>query len=222
MLQYHGQRCEHAPPSCTSLQGELCIDFAYLNLIPKLAHLSKINVITIVAAIDDYFNEYSLAVLDGNVFITAYGHNVYFQTFRTANMNSTDIYAINNEQVENDLVSDGDDFFTNDMNGFSLALVHSGNRWFGVAERSSSNEFLKFGANFHAFWLNYFSESSVMVSEITFGSSPVGVDFNQIIEGDKNKEYGPYGRLKPLAQYEGDGFFHCMASNTSTTNSSEF
>ncbi len=135
----------------------------------------------------------------------SYERNIYFQTFRAPNDTLVNFPSLGRTKAEID-----DHFFINDMNDTSIALVYSGSRWFGVEERSSVAVFSKFNEDFHAFWMDFFSTKRMLVSEPTFKSSPVGVDFKQIINGEGGKEYGPYGRLKPLALYEGDGFFHCM------------
>ena len=53
-----------------------------------------------------------------------------------------------------------------------------------------------------------------ILSEITKESSPIGVDFSRVIMTSvtKGNEYGPYGRLKPMAVFPGDGFFHCAVA----------
>jgi len=143
--------------------------------------------------------------VNNGVTYMSYERNIYFQTFRSPNntlINFPSFGRRNTQTVQK--------FFMNNMNGTSIALVYSGSRWFGVEERSSVAVFSKFNEDFHAFWMDFFSTKSMLVSEPTSKSSPIGVDFSRIITGDDGKKYGPYGRLKPLALYEGDGFFHCI------------
>ena len=76
---------------------------------------------------------------------------------------------------------------------------------------------------YHAFWNNSFSRmgdednSTLIISAPSSDSgSPVGIDFyemrrrNVAFEGGSfDYQYGPFGVLLPLVEYEGSGFFHC-------------
>ena len=72
---------------------------------------------------------------------------------------------------------------------------------------------------YHAFWdysftgLGSIGQYTLLVSAPTHTGSPVGVDFYEMrrrnIESGITYDYGPYGVLIPLVEYEGTGFFLC-------------
>ena len=78
------------------------------------------------------------------------------------------------------------------------------------------------GGEYHAFWDTALSgigvedNSTFLISEPTFGGSPVNVDFfemrrrNIVFDDDvKEYDYDAFGVLIPLVEFEGSGFFHC-------------
>lgn len=80
-------------------------------------------------------------------------------------------------------------------------------------------------AEYHAFWDNAFSglgeadNSTFLISEPSFGGSPVGVDFYEmrrrnVLYDDDQFEYNYdfFGVIIPLVEYNGAGFYHCNAN----------
>ena len=109
---------------------------------------------------DDYGNGFDLAKLEDTTFVS-YERNIYFQTVRGNNSESWDMGWGQKPNNGNDNVGDksGGDFFGNYSSSKTLALVYSGNRWFGVPQNTSTDVFWKFNEEFHSFWSEFFSES---------------------------------------------------------------
>lgn len=85
---------------------------------------------------------------------------------------------------------------------------------------------LPFDEDYHAFWDHAFTRrsqpdnSTFLISAPTYGLTPEGVDFYEMRRRnvpfdsfDKHFDYGPFGVLIPLVEYEGSGFFHCTKSD---------
>eukprot|EP00986_Skeletonema_menzelii_P005908 scaffold2230_cov166-Skeletonema_menzelii.AAC.4 len=122
--------------------------------------------------------------------------------------------------------ADVDDFFERQplhdleqiLEDYSVVLTFTGSRFYGTIIKSNASLDELFPDNYHAFWDQSFNVNrTFIISDTTFGSSPVGVDFyemrrriNGLLNPDIHFSYGPYGAMIPLMDYEGTGFFHCM------------
>jgi hypothetical protein len=122
--------------------------------------------------------------------------------------------------------ADVDDFFERQplhdleeiLEDYSVVLTFTGSRFYGTIIHSNASLDELFPDNYHAFWDQSFNVNrTFIISDTTFGSSPVGVDFyemrrriNELLNPDIHFSYGPYGAMIPLMDYEGAGFFHCM------------
>ena len=122
--------------------------------------------------------------------------------------------------------ADVDDFFERQplhdleeiLEDYSVVLTFTGSRFYGTIIHSNESLDELFPDNYHAFWDQSFNVNrTFIISDTTFGSSPVGVDFyemrrriNELLNPDIHFSYGPYGAMIPLMDYEGTGFFHCM------------
>ena len=122
--------------------------------------------------------------------------------------------------------ADVDDFFERQplhdleeiLEDYSVVLTFTGSRFYGTIIHSNASLDELFPDNYHAFWDQSFNlNRTFIISDTTFGSSPVGVDFyemrrriNELLSPDIHFSYGPYGAMIPLMDYEGAGFFHCM------------
>lgn len=69
---------------------------------------------------------------------------------------------------------------------------------------------------FHAFWSKSTQANpALIISDPTTLGSPEGVDFYEMrrrsadVMASNGYNYGPFGVLIPLVEYEGSGFFHC-------------
>lgn len=108
------------------------------------------------------------------------------------------------------------------LQNYTFVVFYTGRRWYGqiIAPGLSATAFDE--QEYHAFWANTFSgqgeqdNRTVIISAPTGGGSPVGVDFyemrrrNIALEtGEFDYDYGPFGVLIPVTEYEGTGFFHC-------------
>ena len=134
--------------------------------------------------------------------------------------------------------ADVDDFFERQplhdleeiLEDYSVVLTFTGSRFYGTITKSNASLDELFPDNYHAFWDQSFNVNrTFIISDTTFGSSPVGVDFyemrrriNELLNPDIHFSYGPYGAMIPLMDYEGAGFFHCMdeTANPSASPSS--
>ena len=122
--------------------------------------------------------------------------------------------------------ADVDDFFERQplhdleeiLEDYSVVLTFTGSRFYGTIIKSNASLDELFPDNYHAFWDQSFNVNrTFVISDTTFGSSTVGVDFyemrrriNELLNADIHFSYGPYGAMIPLMDYEGAGFFHCM------------
>jgi hypothetical protein len=122
--------------------------------------------------------------------------------------------------------ADVDDFFERKplhdlediLEDYSVVLTFTGSRFYGTIIQSNASLDELYPDNYHAFWDESFNVNrTFIISDTTFGSSPVGVDFyemrrriNELLNPDIHFSYGPYGAMIPLMDYEGVGFFHCM------------
>jgi len=136
----------------------------------------------------------------------------------------------------NNLVFDDDDFFDihlreeaflNLMKNYTFVLGFTGRRWYGQIkpwtpiEETGNDKFKE--EEYHAFWAKTFTglekddNATLIISEPTLEASPVGLDFfelrrrnKQVFGGGKyDYDYGPFGVLIPMIDYDGAGFFHC-------------
>ena len=138
---------------------------------------------------------------------------------------SADTYAENEYDTAPDF-ADVDDFFERQplhdleqiLEDYSVVLTFTGSRFYGTIIKSNASLDELFPDNYHAFWDQSFNVNrTFIISDTTFGSSPVGVDFyemrrriNEFLNPDIHFSYGPYGAMIPLMDYEGTGFFHCI------------
>ena len=109
------------------------------------------------------------------------------------------------------------------MNNYTFVLAFTGRRWYGklVSPDVYRGNFKE--EEYHAFWQNAFSgtgtqdNSTLIISAPASNQgSPVGLDFFEMRRrniafeaGIYDYDYGPFGVLIPLVEYEGSGFFHC-------------
>ena len=93
----------------------------------------------------------------------------------------------------------------------SVVILYSGSRWLGMYFQGSKNVNKTYRAqythNFHAFWDRAYTNLTKFVSDPTTESTPVAVDFFEII--DRGERYGPFGELEPLRMPKGSGYFQC-------------
>jgi len=132
-------------------------------------------------------------------------------------------------QIEYDTASDFadlDDFFERQplhdlediLEDYSVIISYSGSRYYGTIIESDATLDDIFPSDYHAFWSQSFNVNrTFIISEITFSSTPVGVDFFEMrrrigaeLNPNVHFSYGPYGALIPLMSYQGSGFFHCF------------
>ena len=108
------------------------------------------------------------------------------------------------------------------LQNYTLRLIYTDRRWYGQMEPPNFATTGFEQEEFHAFWWNTFSglgeqdNKTIIISAPTDGGTPVGVDFYEMRRrniasepGDLDHNYGPFGVLIPLTEYEGTGFFHC-------------
>jgi len=122
--------------------------------------------------------------------------------------------------------ADFDDFFERTtahnlddiLEDYSVVIQYTGSRFYGtIIEPNTTIETL-FPSDYHAFWNKSFDvDRTFMISDTTFRSYPVGVDWFEMrrrYKGGFNPRvdfrYGPYGTLIPHMAYDGAGFFHCI------------
>lgn len=144
-------------------------------------------------------------------------------------MDEADTETITFEENEYDTApdfADVDDFFERKplhdlediLEDYSVVLTFTGSRFYGTIIQSNASLDELYPDNYHAFWDQSFNVNrTFIISDTTFDSSPVGVDFyemrrriNELLNPDIHFSYGPYGAMIPLMDYEGVGFFHCM------------
>mmetsp|Transcript_12499 Transcript_12499/g.30551 ORF Transcript_12499/g.30551 Transcript_12499/m.30551 type:complete len:141 (+) Transcript_12499:1227-1649(+) len=94
------------------------------------------------------------------------------------------------------------------------AVVYSAGRWLVLEvedyNMSPLDEWMsQYAVEYHAFWDDTYANRTLMVSDPTISSTPVGVDFYKIL--DRGEQFGPLGELEPLkiANYTGKGFWRC-------------
>ena len=96
------------------------------------------------------------------------------------------------------------------MEDYSVIISYSGSRFYGtIVDPDATLEEL-FPPDYHAFWDQSFEVNrTFVISDTTFGSSPVGVDFfemrrriDSLVNPKVHFSYGPYGALIPLMDYE--------------------
>lgn len=135
--------------------------------------------------------------------------------------------------------ADWDDFFESPalhnlediLEDYSVVISYSGSRFYATIIAPDRELEDIFPPDYHAFWSESFDEDrTFIISDTTFASSPVGTDFfemrrridNSMFSKHMNFNYGPFGALIPLMNYEGTGFFHCLdeTSHPSTSPSS--
>jgi hypothetical protein len=145
--------------------------------------------------------------------------------FNGTNLMRYDKYIyFQNSEATNSSVGTGS--ILNNLFGISApaALAYTGSRWEvgnptpEILQLIIEMSVVKFNKEFHTFWMP--PSEFILVSERTESSTPVGIDFSAVMppkNNSKDDEYGPYGRLKPLAQYPGDGFFHCLDEITASS-----
>ena len=93
----------------------------------------------------------------------------------------------------------------------SVFLLYTGSRWFAMyfqGGKDKSREYWsRYSHDFHAFWEQAYTNLTTHVSDPTTESSPVAVDFFQIVA--RGERYGPFGELEPLRLPKGSGYFQC-------------
>lgn len=102
----------------------------------------------------------------------------------------------------------------------SHVLIYSGDRWFGayIPNGNTTDEEAIWGAvEYHAFWSELYSTSTLLVSDPTAGSTPVGVDFFWI--GERGEQFGSLGALYPVNNQTGRGYFRCSGSDANAAAS---
>lgn len=135
--------------------------------------------------------------------------------------------------------ADWDDFFESPslhnglgevLEDFKVILSHAGSRFYATIAKANATlngvgEI--FDRDYHAFWSEaYDVNRTFIISDTTFASSPVGVDFFEMrrrvdhMQNDVQFTYGPFGVLIPLMKYPGTGFFHCIDEKQSSLTSS--
>ena len=123
---------------------------------------------------------------------------------------------IQNEYDEAPDFADFDDFFESPalhdldyiLEDYSVVISYSGSRFYGTIVESDASIESLFPQDYHAFWSQSFDvDRTFIISDTTFSSTPVGVDFFEMrrrVVNALNVEfsYGPYGALIPLMGYE--------------------
>lgn len=103
------------------------------------------------------------------------------------------------------------------LNNYNFALLYFGNRWHGMMVKPDFTSKMLGGNEMnHAFWSKSTQANpALIISAPTTGGHPVGVDFYEMrrrsadVMAPNVYDYGPFGVLIPLVEYEGSGFFHC-------------
>ena len=115
--------------------------------------------------------------------------------------------------------ADWDDFFESptmhDLNDiiedYSVVISFIGSRFYATMVDPESDLYDLFPEDYHAFWSQAFDVNrTFIISDTTFASSPVGVDFyemrrrivNSMHDQNIQFSYGPFGALIPLMSYE--------------------
>jgi len=114
---------------------------------------------------------------------------------------TTDFFQVNNKS----------------LNNYTFALFYFGHRWYGsMVMPDFTSRVLVGKETFHAFWSKSTQANPpLIISAPTTAGSPEGVDFYEMrrrsadMMASNGYNYGPFGVLIPLVEYEGSGFFHC-------------
>lgn len=101
----------------------------------------------------------------------------------------------------------------------SMVLIFTGSRWFYSifegGKAKGDDYWVQESLEMHAFWGRLYKDNTYAVSNPTYRSDPIAVDFFEI--GRRGEKYGPLGELIPYANYSGSGYFEC-AMNSSLTD----
>ena len=124
-----------------------------------------------------------------------------------------------NEYDEAPDFADWDDFFESTalhdlddvLENYSVVISYSGSRFYGTIIDPDASIDDIFPQDYHGFWSQSFDVNrTFIISDTTFASTPVGIDFfemrrrvkNPLLNKNIDFSYGPYGALIPLMDYE--------------------
>ena len=124
-----------------------------------------------------------------------------------------------NEYDEAPDFADWDDFFESTalhdlddvLEDYSVVISYSGSRFYGTIIDPDASIDDIFPLDYHGFWSQSFDVNrTFIISDTTFASTPVGIDFfemrrrvkNPLLNKNIDFSYGPYGALIPLMDYE--------------------
>ena len=124
-----------------------------------------------------------------------------------------------NEYDEAPDFADWDDFFESTalhdlddvLEDYSVVISYSGSRFYGTIIDPDASIDDIFPQDYHGFWSQSFDVNrTFIISDTTFASTPVGIDFfemrrrvkNPLLNKNIDFSYGPYGALIPLMDYE--------------------
>jgi len=93
------------------------------------------------------------------------------------------------------------------MEDYSVVLSYTGSRFYGTIIEADASLDELFPKDYHAFWDQSFNmDRTFIISDTTFSSTPVGMDFyemrrrinNSILNPNVQFSYGPYGAMVSL------------------------
>lgn len=126
------------------------------------------------------------------------GRNATTNTSVSAISNGTDEFY-----GDTDVFESTEDFYA------SIIVIYAGSRWFVSIDFVINGTSLFYKTEYHAFWDNLFEQQTFYISDPATGSTPIGVDFYEIMMDTEFNDYGPFGLLKPVANITGEGYVHC-------------
>ena len=96
------------------------------------------------------------------------------------------------------------------LEDYKVIISYSGSRFYGTILDPTSTLDDVFPPDYHAFWSQSFDvDRTFIISDTTFTSSPVGIDFfemrrriNNLLNPNVQFSYGPFGALIPLMNYQ--------------------
>jgi len=97
------------------------------------------------------------------------------------------------------------------LEDYSVVISYTGSRFYATIIQPDASLDELFPSDYHAFWSQAFNVNrTFIISDSTFSSSPVSVDFfemrrrvvNPLLNPNVKFSYGPFGAQIPLMSYE--------------------
>lgn len=130
-----------------------------------------------------------------------------------ATTNLSELELSNGTDVSSYLYEDNDEMESTEDLYASILVIYAGSRWFVSIDFVINGTSLFYKTEYHAFWDDLFQQQTFYISDPATGSTPIGVDFYEIMMLSEFNDYGPFGLLKPAANITGAGYFHCYDHN---------